>query len=181
MKCLLLGFLLLVLANDALAHRLDEYLQATRISVATNRIDLSIDLTPGVAIVNQLLAVIDKNRDQRVSEQEVDVYARRVLRDIRIELDEKVLALSLVKTSFPALQEVKQGVGVIRIKATLAVGPLTAGSHVLSLTNTHLRAISVYLVNALVPKDHAIRITSQARDESQRKYRLAFGVTFPSP
>ena len=50
MKPVLLGCLLFVLATHALAHRLDEYLQATRISVATNRIDLSIDLTPGVAV-----------------------------------------------------------------------------------------------------------------------------------
>jgi hypothetical protein len=181
MKRGLLGCLLLVLATDALAHRLDEYLQATRVSVATNRIDLSIDLTPGVAIVNQLLIVIDKDRDGRVSEEEVAAYAQRVLKDIRIGLDEKVLALSLVDTSFPALHEVKGGLGVIRIKATAPVGRLSAGRHTVSLTNAHLPAMSVYLVNALVPKDQAIKITNQTRDELQKNYRLEFGVSPPPP
>jgi hypothetical protein len=60
MKTGLLGCLLLVLATEAPAHRLDEYLQATRLAVATNRIDLSIDLTPGVAVADQLLVVIDR-------------------------------------------------------------------------------------------------------------------------
>ncbi|HKS38052.1 MAG TPA: hypothetical protein VJW76_12720, partial [Verrucomicrobiae bacterium] len=155
MKPGLLGCLALVFVTNALAHRLDEYLQATRISVATNRIDLSIDLTPGVAIVDQLLVVIDKDRDGRVSKKEVTAYAQHVLKDIRIGLDEKVLALSLVDTSFPALHEVKEGLGVIRIKATAPVAPLSAGKHTLNLTNAHLPAISVYLVNALVPKDRA--------------------------
>lgn len=173
--------LLLVLATDALAHRLDEYLQATRVSVATNRIDLTIDLTPGVAIVDQLLVVIDKDRDGRVSKKEIAAYAQRVLKDIRIGLDEKVLVPSLVDTSFPALQELKEGLGVIRIKATVPTGELSAGRHAFSLTNAHLPAISVYLVNALVPKDRAIRITKQTRDELQKDYRLEFEVSRSPP
>ncbi len=180
MRTRLLGCLLLLLASDALAHRLDEYLQATRVSVATNRIDISIDLTPGVAVVNQVLAIIDKDRDGHVSHAECDAYAQSVLKDIRIRLDESVLALSLVDASFPALHEVKGGLGVIRIKATAPVGPLPAGRHALSLTNAYLPAISVYLVNALVPKDRAIRITKQSRDELQKEYRLEFTVS-PTP
>jgi hypothetical protein len=180
MKRRLLGcLLLLMLVTDAWAHRLDEYLQATRISVATNRIDLAIDLTPGVAIVDQLLVVIDKDHDGRVSEAEAVAYAQRVLKDVRVGLDEKVLALSLVDISFPTLLEVKGGLGVIRIEATAPVGQLAVGKHVLSLTNAHLPAISVYLVNALVPKHPTIKIINQTRDELQKTYRLEFEVTPP--
>lgn len=180
MKPGLLGCLLLVLASDALAHRLDEYLQATRVSVATNRIDVSIDLTPGVAVANQVLAVIDKDRDRQLSDEERATYAQSVLKDVRVRLDEKALALRVVDAPFPTLDEVKEGIGVIRIKATAPVAPLAAGKHALTLTNTHLPAISVYLVNALVPKDQAIKITNQTRDELQKNYRLEFAVR-PTP
>jgi len=181
MKLGLLGCLLLVLATDALAHRLDEYLQATRVSVATNRVDVSIDLTPGVAVASQVLDVIDRDRDGWVSGDESAAYAQRVLKDMRMELDEKVLALSLVNASFPAVHEVKGGQGVIRIKASAPFEKIAAGRHALCLTNAHLPAISVYLVNALVPKDPAIKITNQTRDELQKNYRLEFGMTLPSP
>lgn len=181
MKLVLLGSLTLVLATDALAHRLDEYLQATRVAVDTNHIALSIDLTPGVAIVNQLLAVIDKDRDGRISEEEDATYAQSVLKDIGIALDEKALTLSLVESSFPALQEIKAGLGTIRIIAGVSVGQLNAGKHVLTLTNAHLPTISVYLVNALVPKDPAIKIIKQTRDELQKNYRLEFSVRSPPP
>jgi len=181
MKPGLLGCLLLTLATDAWAHRLDEYLQATRVSVATNRIDLSIELTPGVAVADQVLAIVDKDHDGRVSEKEVTGYAQRVLKDIQIKLDEKVLVPRLVDASFPALQDVKKGLGVIRFKATAPVESLAAGGHSLSLTNAHLPAISVYLVNALVPKDPAIKITNQTRDELQKNYHLEFVITPPSP
>lgn len=180
MKPVLLLSLLLLLATEALAHRLDEYLQATRISVSTNRIDLAIDLTPGVAVVDQLLVVMDKDRDGGVSEEEVAVYAQLVLKELRIALDEKALTLSLVDTSFPTLHEIKGGLGAIRIKASTPIGHLPAGMHTLSLTNVHLPTISVYLVNALVPKDSAIKIIKQARDELQKNYRLDFRV-IPTP
>jgi hypothetical protein len=159
-KAALLGCLLLLLATDALAHRLDEYLQATRVSVATNHIALSIDLTPGVAVADQVLAVIDKDRDGRISDAEGAAYAQRVLKDIRIGLDEKAVALRVVDASFPALREVKQGLGVIRIKASAPIEQLAAGQHTLSLTNAHLPAISIYLVNALVPKTNSRRNTA---------------------
>lgn len=181
MKPGLLGCLLLVLATDASAHRLDEYLQAARISVATNRVDLSLELTPGVAIVDQLLVVIDKDHDGRVSKEEVTTYAQRVLKDIQVGLDEKVLVLSLADASFPALEDVKKGMGVIRIKATIPVVPLSVGKHNISLANAHLPAISVYLVNALAPKDPAIKITKQTRDELQKIYRLEFSVSPTTP
>lgn len=181
MKPGLLGCLLFLFAADALAHRLDEYLQATRVSVATNRIDLSIDLTPGVAIADELLVVMDKNQDGRFSDKECAAYATCVLKDMEIRLDEMVLILSLVDDSFPALHEVKGGLGVIRIKATAPVGQLSEGRHALSLTNAHLPTISVYQVNALVPKDHAIKITNQTRDELQRNYRLEFRVSSSPP
>ena len=180
MRAHLLGCLLLVLATNAFAHRLDEYLQATRVSVAANRIDVSIDLTPGVAVADQVLAVIDRDHDGRISEDERAAYARSVLKDMRVGLDEKVLALSVVESSFPALLEIKGGLGVIRIRATASVGPLATGRHALTLTNAHLPAISVYLVNALVPKDRGIAITKQTRDELQKNYRLEFSIG-PSP
>jgi hypothetical protein len=179
MKAGLLGLGLLMLATGALAHRLDEYLQATRVSVAADRIELSIALTPGVAIVDRLLAVIDKDRDGRISEEESAAYAQRVLKDIRVEVDEKALAFRVVNNSFPTLDAVKAGVGVIRVEATAAIKRLSVGSHTLALTNSHLPGLSVYLVNALVPKDHAIKITKQTRDEFQKSYRLEFGVNPP--
>lgn len=181
MKPFPLSCCLLLLATHAWAHRLDEYLLATRVSVATNRVDLSIELTPGVAVADQVLAVIDQNGDGRVSHEEEAAYAHRVLKDVQIALDEKELVLSVVETSFPALHEMKAGTGILRIRTTAAIGPLSAGKHALSLTNAHLPAISVYLVNALMPRDRAIQVTKQTRDELQKNYRLEFSVSVPTP
>lgn len=180
MKAVLLACLWFSFATNALAHRLDEYLQAVRISVTTNRIEFSIDLTPGVGVADQVMAVIDKDHDGQISEHETAVYAQRMLNDLRIKLDDKVMTLSVVETSFPSPLEMKAGIGVIRIKANAPVTRLSTGNHVLQLANTHLPAISVYLVNALATKDPVIQITKQIRDELQKDYRLEFGIVSPT-
>ena len=176
MKAVLLIGLALALAPDALAHRLDEYLQATRVTVSTNRIEISIELTPGVAVADQVMAVIDKNRDGQISSVERDQYGEQFLKDLQLKLDEKVLALRLVEASFPSIIEMQSGVGVICLKATASSVLLTAGKHSLCLSNSHLPRFSVYLVNALTPKIPAVQITKQTRDELQKEYRLEFEI-----
>jgi hypothetical protein len=176
MRVALLGCCLFAVVDKVFAHRLDEYLQATRIAVATNRIDLAFELTPGVAVAGQVLELIDKDRDGSFSDDEGSAYARQLLKDLKIGLDGEVVAASVTFVSFPAVREIRSGTGVIRIRATSAVGPLEAGNHALSLTNSHLPAISVYMVNALRSRDPAVEIGTQTRDELQKDYRLEFRV-----
>ncbi len=168
-------------AGDASAHRLDECLQATRISVETNRIDLAIDLTPGVAMANRLWGLVDEDRDGQVSAEEQAAYVRRVWKETRIGLDGMVLSPRETEVSFPSFEEFRSGHGVIRMRASADIRPLVVGSHQLTLTNAHLPSLSVYLVNALMPKNGAITITGQGRDELQKGYRLDFGVKGSAP
>lgn len=174
MRSRLVILLLLVFAAESQAHRLDECLQATRIAVATNRIDISIDLTPGVAVFAQWILVIDRDHDGRISNEEATSYARKVLHDLQICLDGRPMTPLLGDVVFPPISDVREGVGVIRLHMSLLVEGFAKSPHEFSMVNRHLPAISVYLVNALVPKDHAIEITRQIRNEKQSNYRLLF-------
>lgn len=170
----LLSLLLLLAAVHAHAHRLDEYLQATRIGVTTNQVDLSIDLTPGVAIFDQLFLVFDQDHDRQVSPKERKAYANQMLEDLKLTLDNKPLEIVLRDVAFPPMIDARAGFGVIRLKAMASFHELAPGEHTLSLKNSHLSAISVYLVNALIPKDGAIQIVGQNRNDNQSDYELKF-------
>jgi hypothetical protein len=176
MRAALLAGCLSLAASEGFAHRLDEYLQATRIAVATNRIDLTFELTPGVAVAGQVIERLDQNRDGRVSRDEGSAYAQQFLKDLTIGLDGKVVALSVTAVSVPGVQEIRSGTGVIQIRTTSSAGPLGVGGHTFNLTNRHLPAISVYLVNALQSRDPAVEIGKQTRDELQKEYQLEFRV-----
>jgi hypothetical protein len=176
MKSLVALLALLAFSWPAQAHRIDEYLQATRIAVGLERIDLSIDLTPGVAIAQEVLPSIDPDAGAQIAPHQGQKYARRVLQDLRFSLDGKPRSIKLMSATFPARADMEAGEGTIHLQAVVKIPTLKPTHHEILFRNTHLPGISVYLVNALVPENTAIQITRQTRDDLQREYRLSFEV-----
>jgi len=165
--------LLLALAAPAGAHTLDEYLQATLISVQKSRLMASMRLVPGVAVFPAVLAAVDTNADGTISPSEDQAYAHRVLDDIRITLDGQTLAPQLVSAKVPAPDVLKDGLGEIRIDFTAAL-PRGAVSRKLVIENRHLPRVSAYLVNSLVSPDPDIRLQVQRRNADQSVYELDY-------
>ena len=52
-----LAGILLAFSQSASAHRLDQYLQATRLSLEKNQVGVEIDLTPGVEVAQAIFAL----------------------------------------------------------------------------------------------------------------------------
>ena len=159
------------------AHRLDEYLQATRLSIDAGRVDLEIDLTAGVSIAPEVLTWIDTNGDGRISDIEGDAYARLLLQSVLLAVDDRPAPIAFVDSRFPPVQDMRLGVGAIQVRATATVPPASAGRHTVSYSNLHQSARSVYLVNVLVPEDSRIRITAQRRDPAQHGLAVDYDVT----
>lgn len=170
------GFLLLLPATSA-AHRLDEYLQATRLAVTPAGIAIRIDLTPGASVASEVIALIDHDRDGRITATEAHAYGRRVLREIVLLQDGRDLALTLTRVEVPAVGEMKDGVGAIHIEASAGLIDPGSGHHELFYRNNHLPMTGVYLVNALMPDTTAVSIARQRRDERQRELRLEYEVS----
>ena len=167
------GALLLSVATPAFAHRVDEYLQATTISVERDRVQAQIRLTPGIEVFPEVLAFIDVDHDGVVSDVEQRRYAARVLRDLSLTIDGERVALRLVSFQFADLDVLRDGRGVIAIDFTGDV-PRGAGGRRLVFENHHLRRIAEYLVNGLVPRDPDIRLGVQHRSYDQSVYRLDY-------
>ena len=68
----------------------------------------------------------------------------------------------------------RDGEGAIRLNLSAALGRLPSGSHRLHYRNSHRSDIGVYLANALVPTNDAVRITSQQRDSEQHDLVIAY-------
>jgi hypothetical protein len=173
---LLVPCLALAIVAPASAHRLDEYLQATRLSIDLDRIDIEMDLTPGQAMAAQVFSWIDTNRDGEISQTEGDAYARQVLGSVALLADGKPVPLALTEARFPELREMNQGTGVIRLRAAGRVPATSAGRHEVSFRNNHRPESSVYLVNALVPANSRIQIADQQRDHAQHGLLMSYTV-----
>jgi len=156
------------------AHRRDEYLQAARLAIEPARVQIQLDLTPGIAVADTVLRQIDRDRTGTISADEGQAYADVVLKAVRLESDGQPLRLELSDRRFPAIEAVRRGEGVIRLEFTAAMPPLSPGAHTLRYRNSHRPEIGVYLANALVPASERLTVTAQRRDVDQRELMVDF-------
>jgi hypothetical protein len=163
----------LLFGKAAWAHRIDEYLQATIVSLQNNEAQASMRLIPGVMIARSVIAAIDSNHDGMFSENEKQAYAQRVLGDLSITIDGESVSPTLRSWSFPEPAQMRDGVGEIQIEYVVELPPATS-NRALILANHHLNPTSVYLMNAVVPQDRNIRILAQKRNEVQSVYELDY-------
>jgi len=150
------------------AHRRDEYLQAARLGIDPDRVQVELDLTPGIAVAEAILAEINLDANGSISVAEARAYSDRVLRAVALDVDGIPLRLELVDSVFPALDAVLKGEGTTRIQAVVSMPRLANGLHRLRYRNAYRSDIGVYLANALIPDSDSVTITAQRRDVDQR-------------
>jgi hypothetical protein len=165
---------LLSLPSGVFAHRDDQYLQATLVAIEPGGVRLQINLTPGVAVAEQVLAQIDRDRDGAISKNEAAAYAGLLKRDLTLRVDGRKLELKLTASDFVPPAELRTGSGIIQMEFSAIFGPLAAGSHRLTLENRHLTTISVYLINAAQPRFATVEITRQKRNDNQSVGEIEF-------
>jgi hypothetical protein len=177
--CLPLLAAIVSLAARVSAHQLDEYLQATLVAIEPGEIRLEINLTPGVAVAEKVLDVIDRNHDGIISSEESATYAELLKRDLSVRLDGRNVELKLAALNFPEPAEMRTGWGIIQLEYSVKPGALAAGPHKLTLENRHLPAMSVYLINAARPSSTSVQVTGQTRNKNQSTGEIAFDFRPP--
>jgi hypothetical protein len=177
MRTIALLLALLPLTREARAHRLDEYLQATLITITQGRIELDLNLTPGVAVLPLVLFAIDTNKDGFISANEQSAYALRLVSDLELEVDRERLPLKVVKSEFPQVADMREGLGRIRIEVAADLASRRTADHRLRFQNRHQPGISAWLVNCIAPHSDTFIITRQERDYLQSKIQVDY--SFP--
>ena len=170
-----------VLGASLQAHRLDEYLQAARLSLTPHQVLLELDLTPGVAVAPGIIALVDRDNDRTISPVEARAYGEAALSELTVAIDGRPVRVSLDSVEVPSSGELRHGVGTIQLRASGPVARLAGAGHQMTFRNDHHPENSVYLVNALRSGDPAIRVVSQHRDSLQREARIEYAIASPSP
>ena len=166
---LVLALTIAVIVSTTLsAHRRDEYLQATRLAIDPDRVQIALDLTPGIAVAEAVLTEIDRDANRSISAEEARAYSERVLSAIALDVDGMPMRVELVDSAFPTIDAFGRGEGTTRIHAVAPMPHLTLGLHHLRYRNTYRSDIGVYLANALVPVSDHVTVAAQRRDVDQR-------------
>jgi hypothetical protein len=173
----------IVTSVEVSAHRKDEYLQAARVDIGPGAVHLELNLTPGIALADAIIADIDRNRDGAFSPDEQRDYRRVVLSALTLAVDGTRVRAGVLGSEFPDVEAIKRGEGTIRMQLAGSLPRLSAGSHQLLFRNRHSPDRSVYLANALVPRTADVEVTAQRRDDTQMELTVDYllRVEPPSP
>jgi hypothetical protein len=166
----------LAMPAEMAAHRLDEYLQAARVSLERDRVTLEVDLTPGARIASDIVALLDRDGDNTISPIEAGAYGEVVLTDLVLELDGRSVPMTLTRVETPSIDDMRDGIGTIQLRAVGHVAAVVDGRRHLHFRNNHQPAASVYLVNALLPEDGDVGVVNQSRDPRQQGVRIEYSV-----
>lgn len=169
-------------AREASAHPIDEYVQNTYIDLAPDRTTLQIDLTPGVLVAPEVVALIDADGDGEISEAEGEAYVEdAVLPDLSLEVDGESQPLTLVDSNFPTPLDMGAGMGTIRLWVAPEAPAGSSGDHSLTYRNDHEPLDnSKYLVNAFRASDE-VEISNQDRDELQHAIQVDYTTMSDAP
>jgi len=159
----------------AAAHRYDELLQAARIDVQPDRVQVEMTVTPGIAVADAVLLDIDADHDGTLSSREQQAYAERLRSCISLRIDGSApLATVLEGSTFSSPAAMRSGDTAIVVRFAAALASLSDGEHRLTFRNENPAAGGVYLANVLVPHNRSIAVTRQERDVDQRELTVAF-------
>ncbi len=168
---LALGF---AASTQVQAHRIDEYLHAAFVAIRPAGVELQLSLTPGQAVAEAVLVEMDSDRDGRVSELEQRAYAESILKHLRIDIDDAAALPRLESVRFPEVSAVRDGVGVVELKAAVPCAPFAEGAHRFRIQNRHTNHSTIHLANALQPETAEIEIVRQTRDFTQSELVIEF-------
>jgi hypothetical protein len=161
-------------AGELSAHRLDEYLQAARVGIEPDRVELELEMTPGVGVAGAILAEIDADGDGALSDGEQRAYAHVVVSAIRVQVDGMPVRLEPADSTFAGVDALRRGEGTIRLRSAAALPGLSSGNHRLVLRNDYRPRVSAYLSNALVPVSPRVAVVAQARDADQSRLTVDY-------
>jgi hypothetical protein len=174
---LLISVWLAIAASTAVsAHRLDEYLQAARIDLRPASVSIDLNLTPGAAVAESIIAAIDRDGNGLMSIDEQNAYAREIVGQLELRLDGAPLEPQLRSSAFPTIDALRVGDGTIRLRVNASHQTLASGGHQLFFGNGHLTRQSVYLANALLPATTLVAVTKQHRSADQRELTIDYSV-----
>ncbi|MFN8619281.1 MAG: hypothetical protein U0869_00865 [Chloroflexota bacterium] len=172
--------LFLLVPATALAHPLDQVVEATYLTVQDGTVEVELKLSPGSLVVDPVITALDADGDGTISDSEGDGYARSLLPAVTLTLDGEPLALRSAGVEVPTVLALRAGYGEVVIHALAVLPARTAGdTATLAITNADTTGGGVFQVNAFVERGAAADLGTQIRSDDQRTLQVSvtFGAT----
>lgn len=173
--------LLLALASAwpaaAVAHPVDELVQASYLTLVPDGVRLELDLTPGIEVAYYLLPTIDRDRDRQVSDAEARAFATTILKQLPLAIDGKATPWRLTQVELPSFRGIRLG-ATMKIIAS-APRPERPGEQQLRFANRYPGINSRCYANIFLRPRDGWRVTGQQHSNDGRSMIVSYAANPP--
>lgn len=173
-SAMMVGVALAAMPTGVFAHRLDEVLLTSQVSIEPTRIVIDVYVTPGVLVARQFLENLDPLGDG-VNDTDLDAFAAALLRRFTLWSDGVQLKPMVVAADAAPTADLLEGTGAVHVSVE-AGSDGAAGQHFVEIANLYEPGVSIYLANAMLPPSDRVAIHAQTRDERQQRLRVDYSV-----
>lgn len=171
--------LLLALLHPGGAHaqQRDQVLQSMTVELAPGRLAIQVQVTPGAAMADDLLGLIDLDGDAMISPLEQRYFTSYLRDSWRFKLDGEMLPMRPVSARFPDAGQMRAGNGTIFLAFEAPI-PGDDLPHRLLLEQHNAPQIKgrIYRVDTLASHDLRVQLLDQQRNQDQSQYMLDFRI-----
>lgn len=173
---LVLALVLALAPSLAHAHP-SHYGQLARVTIGVEVIAVELDLSPGLAVSDDISRLLDGDGDGVVAADECSAYARRVAAELSLEIDGVALPLEPVKSRCPGVEALSTGEAGLKLWFE-ARPTATAGSRRVSLQNRHRPVESACSAQAFAGP--GVVLSGITRDDARGGISLSATCSLPA-
>lgn len=170
-------------AAPAAAHTADELLQQAYLTPTASRLEIQLDLTPGVLVAPAFARTVDTDGDGKFGSAETAAHVRRVASALEVRVDGRAVALKVTGSTYPPYELLAAAGGSVSVEA---LADLPAGARAVTFTNGYAPGSRTTVQeDVLVAARHPVRPAGIERADGGRTITMALtghtGAPSPAP
>ncbi|MFE9686678.1 nickel/cobalt transporter [Streptomyces sp. NPDC006285] len=166
-------------AAPAAAHPADEVLQQAYLTPTASRLEIQLDITPGVLVAPAFAKAVDTDEDGKFASFETDAHLRRITSALDVRVDGRALAPEVTGSTYPPYELLVAGGGAVSIEAVVDLSP---GTRTITFTDAYdPGARTTVQENVLIAAHRPVRPSAIEREDRGRTITMALSGSAGPP
>ncbi|MER6952401.1 MULTISPECIES: sulfite exporter TauE/SafE family protein [unclassified Streptomyces] len=166
-------------AAPAVAHPTDEVLQQAYLTPTASRLEVQLDLTPGVLVAPAFARTVDTDGNGEFGSAETAAHMRRVTSALEVHVDGRAVALKVTGSTYPPYELLAAAGGAVSVEAVAA---LPAGARAVTFINAYdPGARTTVQEDVLVAAHHPVHPAGIERGDGGRTITMTLAGLAGSP
>ena len=164
-----------IIASAASAHPTDEMLQQVYVTPTATGVSLDVELTPGVLVAPEVMALIDRNGNGQIDDAEAAAHAEVLRAATSVGFDGASAPVRLVGLTYPDAALLAAGGGTIKLSLVAdAPEAVPASGHTVTVTEAYAPVRTVTQASVVLDGARTVQVDQVTHADDGRTTTVAY-------